>query len=231
MAITRTDINGDIAALKAALETLVPDFFASVEYDDAESPTTVICKDADENTIFEYYIGGPNVFGMKAYKNAETYVGVAQATGTTWKPLYFYKVGSNGAVIQLPNSLFIIIAKTNTGKTGFALYPQLFTTAAQTITVVASACWGDDPALSNWILICGSGSGTSATSTLSIGNHTLFVPVPMHGTYEQNIFLPKAFFIPMAQDGMRGVVRELSTDSGTYLTNGYVALLDDSAVN
>lgn len=231
MAITRTDINGDITALKAALETLVPDFFASIEYDDAENPTAVICKDADGNTIFDYYISGSNNFGMKAYKNAETYVGGAQTTGTTWKPLYFYKVGSNGAAIQLPNNLIVIIAKTNTGKTGFALYPQLFSTAAQTLPVVASACWGDDPALSNWVLICGSGSGTSATSTPSIGNHTLFVPVPMHGTYAEQIYLPKAFFLPMAQSGMRGMVQELSTDSGTYLTNGYVALLDDSTVN
>lgn len=232
MAITRTDINGDITALKVALETLVPDFFASVEYDDAESPTTVICKDADENTIFEYYVGGTNAFGVKAYKNAETYVGTGQSTGQTWKPVYFYKVGSNGAVIQMSNNLIMIIAKTNTGATGFALYPQLFSNVNNAIATVAGACWGDDPSLSDWTVICGTGSGTSSILTSTgIGNHTLFVPIPMHGMYNQNIYLPKAFFMPMVQTGMRGTVQELSTDSGTYLTNGYIALLDDSAVN
>lgn len=229
MAITRTDINGDITALKNALATLIPDFFATVEFDDAESPTTVICKDADGNTIFEYYIGGTNSFGMKAYKNAETYVGTGQSTGQSWKPVYFYKVGSNGAVIQMPNNLIMIITKTNTGATGFALYPQFFSSANNALATVAGACWGDDPSLSDWTVICGTGSGNNSILTSTgIGNHTVFVPIPLHGTYEEQIYLPKAFFMPMAQTGARGVVQELtdSNNNERYLTNGYIALLD-----
>lgn len=225
MAITRTDINGDITALKAALETLVPDFFASVEYDDATTPTGVICKDADGNTIFKAgKASSSNYFSYAAYKNAET----AQETSASGaSPKYMYKVGGNGAVLETTGPSFVIIAKTNIGTTGFAL--------PDTMTVVSSikkaanyhtACWGDDPALTDGLVF-----GTASDATANNGNHTLFVPIPMHGTYSEQIYLPKAFFMPMAQNGMRGAVQELSTDSGTYLTNGYVALLDDSAVN
>jgi len=220
MAIARTDINGNIAALKAALETLVPDFFASIEYDDATTPTGVICKDENANTIFKVRNTSGNFYSYTAYKNAET----AQETSASGaSPKYMYKVGGNGAVLETTGSSFVIIAKTNIGATGFAL-PDTMTNVGSSRKAANyhTACWGDDPALTDGLVF-----GTSSDATANNGNHTLFVPIPMHGTYEQNIFLPKAFFLPMAQSGMRGVVQELTADEGVYLTNGYVALLDD----
>lgn len=224
MAITRTDINGDIAALKAALETLVPDFFATVEFDNDTSPTTVICKDADGNTTFTVSgVSGSTTYA--AYKNATTSAS-ASSTDSNSSPLYFYKVGSNGAVIQCKRSgTLIIIGKTNTGVTGFALPNALGSNLIANLASATIACWGDDPALTGTIRIA------EASGAQLNGNHTLFVPIPMHGTYAENIYLPKAFFLPMTQDGMRGVVQELTADEGTYLTNGYVALLDDSVLN
>ena len=218
--ITRTDINGDITALKAALETLVPDFFASVEYDDAESPTTVICKDSDGNTIFTaaYTAGGSATY--TAYKNATTSV-ACSSTHATARPLYFYKVGNNSAAIQCPNYHFVWISKTNTAVVGFVI-PDTFATGNTNHYAKNNvACWGDDPALDSPLTI------TGGTSSEMEGNHTQFVQIPLHGTYNENIYLPKAFFFPMVQEGMRGVVQELTTDDGTYLTNGYIALLDD----
>lgn len=217
--IVRTDINGSIATLKAALETLVPDFFASVEYDDAESPTTTICKDADGNTVFtaQYTAGSSATY--TAYKNAATSITV-NGTPSLARPLYFYKVGDSNAAIQCPNNHFVVISKTNASGVGFVI-PDTFATGTGThYARNVVACWGDDPALDSYLTITGS------TGSTMIGNHTLFVPIPMHGTYNQNIYLPKAFFLPMTQDGMRGVVQELTADEGTYLTNGYVALLD-----
>lgn len=224
MAITRTDINGSITALKAALETLVPDFFATVEFDNEESPTTVICKDVGGNTLFtaQYTAGSSGTY--TAYKKAATSIS-GSSTSQNARPLYFYRVGDSNAAIQCPNKDFIVISKTNTSGVGFVI-PAVFVASQSGHFVKQNvACWGDDPALDSLLTITGSSGDTM------IGNHTLFVQIPMHGTYEQNIFFPKAFFLPMAQDGMRGAVQELSTDSGTYLTNGYVALLDDSAVN
>ena len=51
MSITRFDVNGNLAALKTALEALT--FFASVDYDDDTTPTKVQCRDEDNNLIFE----------------------------------------------------------------------------------------------------------------------------------------------------------------------------------
>lgn len=223
MAITRTDINGDIALLKAALETLVPDFFASVTYDDDSAPSAIICKDADGNTIFKAAKANATSgnWTYKAYKNDTTNIS-AGSTDNTSQPLYFYTVGGNGAVIQTRRNPFVMIAKTNNGKAGFVLPPSLTSSSLDNYTAVKTAYYGDDPALTGDLRF----ASTSA-NTDNIGNHTLFVPISMHGTYEEQVYLPKAFFMPMAQAGMRGVVQELTADEGTYLTNGYVALLDD----
>ena len=220
MSITRTDINGDITALKAALETLVPDFFASVELDDDTTPTTAICKDASGNTIFTVSSISSGNVAYTAYKDATTNVR-GSATQQNARPLYFYKVGNNSAAIQCPNHHFVLISKTNTAGVGFVI-PDSFSTGSGTHYVRNNvACWGDDPALDSPLTI------TGGTSSEMEGNHTQFVQIPLHGTYNENIYLPKAFFFPMVQEGMRGVVQELTTDDGTYLTNGYIALLDD----
>lgn len=226
MSIQRTDISGDIALLKAALETLVPDFFASVEYDDAESPTIVVCKDADENTIFTTrLISGTSAnCTYTAYKDATTSI-AASGSPSIASPLYFYKVGDSNAAIQCPNSMLIVISKTNTSGVGFVI-PDTFVYSNNTrFSKNGVACWGDDPTLNSPLTITGTHGGSNADEM--VGNHTLFVPIPMHGTYAEQVYLPKAFFMPMAQTGMRGIVQELSADEGTYLTNGYVALLDD----
>lgn len=220
MAITRTDINGDIALLKAALEALVPDFFATVEYDDDTTPTAINCNDTDGNTIFHASTSG-TAWAYTAYKNATTGVSIT-STSNKSRPMYFYTVGSNGAAIQTASNTMLIIAKTNTGVTGFALPNSTDSTDITNNYALKSACFGDDPTFTGVIAIT-----TTQTNIGSTGNHTLFVPIPLHGTYAENIYLPKAFFLPMAQEGMRGAVQELSADEGTYLTNGYVALLDD----
>ena len=220
MSIHRNDISGDISALKSALETLVPDFFATVEYDDDTTPTAITCKDADGNAIFKASKSGSN-WTYTAYKDATTGVSVASSSNKSI-PMYFYTVGSNGATIQTASNTMLIVAKTNTGATGFSLPNSTDSTDITNNYALKSACFGDDPAFTGLIAITPAQSNIAST-----GNHTLFVPIPLHGTYAENIYLPKAFFLPMAQEGMRGVVQELSANEGTYLTNGYVALLDD----
>lgn len=227
MAIVRTEINGNIATLKEALETLVPSFFASVSYDNDSTPTAVQCKDADGNTIMECLKQSSASYGIKAYKDAENFIGKEPSSTAGLKIMDFYKVGSNGAVMRSNNGYVFIVAKTNTGKTAFA-FPHWFSTIANTQVTVETAFWGDDTTMTDWIVISGAGSGSSnPLQTNSIGYQCLFVPIPAHGTFSQSIYLPKAFFLPMAQQGMRGVFQEVVAENGTHLTNGYVTLLDD----
>lgn len=222
MSIQRTDINGDIVLLKAALETLIPDFFATVELDDTESPTTVICKDSSENTIFTVAMttSGTTVnYAYTAYKNATTSVSSSAASNSA-QPIYFYKIGESNAVIQCPSSNLVVISKTNASGVGFVIPNSFASGQATHLSRLNVACWGDDSALSSLLTI------TNVSGDTMIGNQCLLVPIPMHGVYGTPIYLPHAFFLPMAQDGMRGTVQQLQDGEVTYLTNGYLAMMD-----
>ena len=218
MAIIRSDINGDLTALKTALESL--DWFASVTLDDPSTPTTLTCKDSDNNILLEWYKSSSN-YGAKAFKDSTHYIGSSAVSGNTYNPQYFYKVGDNGAVIKSneTNTIFII-AKTNEDKIGFA-FPY-----SNTAFQIEATCWGDDVTMTDYFYVCnssGSGSG--------IGNHCLFVKIPLHGTYNTAMELPKAFFLTSAQPNMRGIVQEITGGLGVYMTNGYIALLDDGSTS
>lgn len=220
MAISRIEINGDITSLGIALGALTS-FFGSVEYDDDSSPTAVICKDDNDNVIFKAEIVNSSNWQYTAYKDENTAVQMSAASDAVAKPVYLYTLGNTGAVIELPNSLFIMIAKTTTGETGFVLPPAAG--AAQSKGDVLVACWGDDIMLSTHLIF--TGSGTSGGTSPMIGNQCLFVPVPMHGAYRTQNHLVNTFFMPMAQAGMRGTVQQITDGTSTYLTNGYLAML------
>ena len=216
MAITRTDVNGDLTVLKTALESL--GWFASVTLDDPSSPTTLTCKDDDNNILLEWYKSSSS-YGAKAFKDSTHFIGSAAVSGNLYNPQYFYKVGDNGAVIK-SNSVnnFFIIAKTHDDKIGFVFPHDI------AISTFDSTYWGDDISLTDYFLIC-----NPSTSNYAVGNHCLFVKIPVHGTYNEAVEMPKAFFIAMAQPNMRNVVQEITGGLGVYLTNGYLALLDDGS--
>ena len=114
MAIERTEINGDFSALKTALETLVPAFFASVELTDA---STITCKDADENTLLVFAVSG-NTHLPRAYRSADNYLTPITAGMSYLGAIkYFFKVGANGAFLTYPNGDALAIAKAENGKT------------------------------------------------------------------------------------------------------------------
>ena len=215
MAIIRTEINGDLTALKTALESL--GFFASVTLDSESTPTTVTCKDADNHTLLTYNItgSGTRTATWSVYKNATTHVDWDTSAATpAGQPKNFYKVGSNGAVIQSnSNNFMLLIGKTNTEAIGVAMQNS-------TATAIVG-CWGDDADLTTQLTAC-------ANSSPMTGNHVLFVQIPMHGAYNTPTWMTKAFFLPMAQNNMRNVMQEVSGDAGVYLTNGYFAMIDDA---
>lgn len=217
MAITRFEINGDLIELKSALEST--GLFDTVDIDSSISPTLITCKDGDNNTLFTVGVTS-NAWTFSVYKD-ETTVVSTQGTTSATAAVYFYNVGSDSAVIQIPNSLLIIISKTNTGAIGFVIPSAISSTANK--GEVKVACWGDDTALSTNLAFT-----SSTSSNVMTGNHCQFVEIPMHGTYSANIYLPHAYYMPIAQLGMRGVVQEITGVHGTYLTNGYLAVLDDS---
>ena len=125
--------------------------------------------------------------------------------------MYFYKVGDVGGAIELAEGSLILIAKTKSGKTGIVL-PE-----AQTRGVLKASCFGDDSSFTGVLKFADSSSPMA-------GNHTQFVNVPLFGTYDSADYFENAFYIPMAQTGMRDVVQTVVTSTETYLTDGYFAL-------
>ena len=215
MAIERTTINGDFDALKTALETLVPAYFGSVTISQSGAGRTITCKDADNNTIF--YITGSTTGTTPQYTAYRT--GSSGLQTTTTKVDYFYKVGVNGAFLTLKDNNYgrvIAIAKAANGKTAIVL-PG----AVSGVYTIQAACWGDDAAYYNPLYV-------AATTNSMTGNNCQMVPVPLYGNYQTANSIPKVFYLPMAQANMRGVVQEITSDSGLYITDGYIAMLYDA---
>ena len=211
MAITRYDIGGNFASMKAALEALVPDFFASVEIDN----DVISCKDSSGNVLFSAAQGTGAVWNYRAYKDANTYV--LSTTYGSYVARYMYKTERTGAFIVSETST-IIIGKTNTGKTAIAIGNG--NSSSTTRTIISVACWGDDTQLTSDLVIA------QNYTTAMIGNQCLFVPIPLHGTYSDALYMTDAYFLPMAQSGMRNVVQQLVSGDARYITDGFTALMD-----
>lgn len=216
MAIERYTVNGDLTALKTALEAT--NIFEAVVFNDDEQPTAVLCKDTDDNIVFSV-TQNSSQYTHAAYRSNGTSV---SAGGSYSKPVYVYKIGTSSAAINCaeaksaPTAL-VLIGKTNTGKIGVAM-PRTFgaTSANADITQMAVVAWDDDPAMTSLVKIGD-----------MVGHSTLLVDLPLHGSYGTPENIVGCYIMPMTQEGMRGALQEITCDDKTYLTNGYVAILDD----
>lgn len=219
MAIERTEINGDFSALKTALETLVPAFFASVELTDA---STITCKDADENTVLVFAVSGSTHL-PRAYRSADNYLTPTTAGSSYLGAIkYFFKVGANGAFLTYPNGEAVAIAKAENGKTAIVMPGSGGPAKANNLSSILAACFGDDTAFNTPLQFA------STDQNKATGNNCLFVQVPLYGNYQTPNNVPKVFFMPVAQTNMRGILQEVTSDSGAYITNGYIAMLYDA---
>ena len=229
MAIQRIDIGRSLANLKAALEAT--GLFYSMDYNDESNPTVLRCYDADGNTLFTvtYIPTATNpTFAWRAYKSNGSYIEVstpAASDSTFGVPSYLYIVGTDTAVIHFANSVsraaFIVIGKTTTGTIGFVLTTGLSnSTTNSECDNLRVASWDDDGSMDGLLYV------TNGQSPM-VGNSSLLVPIPLHGAYNTPICMKSAYFMPIAQNGMRRVVQEIvGSDGKTYLTNGEVAIKD-----
>lgn len=222
MAITKTNIGGSNTALYAFLQTLVPDFFASVEYTDPEDNTTaILCKDSDGNTVLsmqQHYLSGTKVGGQSiGYADASNSV-TQSGYGHLFTNAYRTKYGAlfTGSGNQAGCS--VIIAKTNNGNIGFYLGATNFTTNADASWSGNTGAWGDEvPITQMFSFMC----SDQATGT---ANQTILCPIPTHCALGETSVLDGAYCIPWAQYRTEGVITINGVD---YATNGYIALMDE----
>lgn len=234
MAIIQHPVNGDIVALKDALEAT--GFFDHFSYDDDENPTVLFCYDSDNNLLFQveaWVEQGVNAFWRyKVYKSSGQYVeasGAAQKNTSTkyGVPTSLYIVGSKAAILHFQNSAsgaaFIAIGITNNGVVGFATPSEYLnnSTGGRENSSVNVCSWDDDGSMSTALRI-------ADANTPMVGNSVQFVPIPMHGVYGTPEFLENVYYMPMVQDGMRNSVQEIAaSDGNVYFTNGFIAAYDD----
>ena len=221
--ITRYDVSSGLPALKDALSAM--GLFSSVTLDNESTPTTVTCKDSNDNTLFTVATSGSSMgYYYTAYKNADT--SISLGSGTTGSNfIYAYKIGTNGGAILIGSSDtaastdLMLIGRTNYGAVAFC-FPS--SVGSHNFGVRKVACWGDDLLLSDNLNF----TGSSADGYPMIGNQCLFVPIPMHGLYNRPLYMKNAYFLPMVQAGMRGTLQTITDGDDTYFTNGFVAMLD-----
>lgn len=219
MAITQYPINGDLAALKAALDAT--GFFSSTAYDNETTPTKVLCYGADSNLLFEVLTTGCIV-----YKSDGASVS-SDGSSNYGSPVSLYTVGSKAALIHYANakgqpSACAAFGLTNTGKIGFAIPASFGATAVNAnITQMVVAAWDDPGDMTTKLQVADSNAPM-------VGNSVQFVPIPMHGVYGTPEFLENVYYMPMVQNGMRGLVQEIvASDGKVYFTNGFIAAYDD----
>lgn len=217
MAIPRIAIN-NINDLKSVLDDLVPDFFASVTLD--TSTNTITCKDDDDNTIFAVTVSSNNVLWTPSVYRSMSSALTPSGGSSLGAIRYCYKMGRNGAILFYDGGAnfrdAIAIAKAKNGKTAFVI-PASSSNLGNRHARFYSACWGDDTSLTSAHVFCDSSAPESS-------NHCLLVPVPLFGSYDEPNYIPKVFAMLISQQNMRGVIQEVTSDDGTYITNGYVAM-------
>lgn len=219
MAVERTTINGDFSALKTALETLVPAFFGSVEL--SGDTYTLTCKDGDGNTLLAITRSSNNaVWNVAGYRTASSYLATSGSSGGAVVN-YFYNMGANGAFLACAGKTAIAIAKAADGRTAVVFPTTNSGTEVVQCSAIYATCWGDDTAFTNAVRITDS-------TTPTLGNNCLFVPVPLFGDYQTPNNIPKVYMLPVAQTNMRGITQEVTSDAGTFMTNGYLAMKYDA---
>ena len=219
MSITQTYLNLSIAELKTFLETLVPNYFASVEYTDNNN-TGITCKDSNGNTIFTVAVDNGS-WTYTAYADSENCV---SKTSNYAKPIYGYVCNNGAMILGAGNAISdatgirgsVVISKTNNNKTGFIISGASSASTIDLYSNFVTGAWGDvTPLTSNY----------SYSSGVTNHTQTQMFPFVTHCALGEKSYFPNAFFIPVAQT--RTVFGELVADGISYVTNGYWAIKDE----
>ena len=197
MSITQTYLNVSISELKTFLETLVPDYFASVEYTDNNN-TGITCKDSDGNTIFTVAVDNGS-WTYTAYADSENYV---SKTSSYAKPVYGYVCNNGAMIVGAVNAISdatgirgsVVISKTNNNKTGFIISGALSSSVSDLYNNFVTGVWGDvTPLTSNYSY----GSGVTNQT------QTQMFPFVTHCALGEKSYFPNAFFIRSVEVGTK----------------------------
>ena len=206
---------------------MVPEFFASVELDDASSPTKVICKDKEGHVIFEAKNGSSN--NLTTFS---LYYGTPQAFTTSFSSngigsAYRFSGGAcfcEGAITGNVQSKGAVIAigKTSNGKTGFIstgyTYDANYTSSFN--AQLRPVCYGDAESTIN----------NNAASiyyfyyNALLRDRTILQRIPVHGSIRSTDYFTSVYSLFAKQSYS---LEEIMIDGKKYASNGFFVWEDE----
>lgn len=210
-----------LAAMLEFLQPMVADgFFDSVAYDDAESPTKIVCTQ-DENDILDISVSG-TTWTFKPYIAAGIAGGPAGRTPSF--VISYLARCSGGAIFSQANyaasnsgGTNFVIAKTKAGKTAFIGFsaPSL---TSYNANAMFTTIWGDSMAVPRYT------NGFLVTANGLSNDRTILQTIPVFGGVGSTDYFDSVRFRNMAQYYEAGV----QIISGKrYGCVGFFAITDD----
>lgn len=222
MAITKTLINNDPAALASFLQRLVPEYFSTVEYDDTNGILSIY--DADDNLLFTFsglLLDLSTALEVRSYADDQNYVSKTYGlTSSNHAVITYGWTAKYGALIGVkynPSSDTaggVLITKTNNGKTAFVITDRLDYSTVKFGTTFPVA-WGDVAPI------------TKFEFAVNEKNQTEIAAFPTNSAVETVSYTPNAGCIIAGSNYSMADGGIITVDGTKYLTNGYWAIEDE----
>lgn len=203
MAIGKFYLNGGAEVIANWMRTyLVPDYFSEV----TTTGWNIQCKNGNDTVL----LFDPDAYSadrIKAYRNETDFANIGAAS-LPFGCDYAYTC-ENGAMIHVSSNIWILITKTNNGRTA------IIGTTGGNSQGIPCVAWGDAAPYS------------TLTYTPRSGEQTQLVPFCTDAPYQTTSFTPNAYYMPVGQYYTLGAGR-LIIGNTAYLTNGYWAIKDEA---
>ena len=198
---------------------------ANATYDDDANPTAIICRDSNENIIFEIAC-----FSLPSKSVTPClYFDATNTIRTSYSSYFIYGntksyTTSNGGLLQMSTSngnSILLFAHTNDGRTGISLFD--YNSSGYNLHSVA---FGDDIIYKgNTFSLNYNQATNSSYSCLTSSTTFCTIPTVGKGILAEPSYLLNAYWIPFGQI-IQGTFRKMIIGNDTYITNGYIALKD-----
>lgn len=206
-----------LAAMLEFLQPMVADgFFDSVAYDDAESPSKIVCTQ-DGETILEMTVNGTSWTFTPYTASGTAAQGSHVYSGRSLETVFRCSGGAYFLSVSLSSQKYsFIIAKTSAGKTGFILANQSTNFNLAADIVYYPVCFGDDTTLGLY-------NGYHVRSNLVNADRTILTKLPVVGANGSTDYFTTAFVRNVVQFQETGV----QLISGKRYACAYLAAITD----
>ena len=198
---------------------------ANATYNDDAKPTAIICRDSNENIIFEieYVSTTSKMVTPHLYFDATNTIRTSYTSYSIYNNTKSYTT-SNGGLLQISTSngnSILLFAHTNDGRTGISLFD--YGSSAYDLHSVA---FGDDIIYKENLFSLNYNQATDGSySNLTSSTTFCTIPTAGKGILAEPSYLLNAYWIPFGQI-IQGTFRKMIIGNDTYITNGYIALKD-----